>query len=248
MEKVIKKPYTGINQNTLALLNLFCVLSFLFFGCKKLNENESKNKDDSDCHSFLQLSGSEMALDCIVSSFLEGVSEYANCNCVYLIKGIVLDSYEYGLKISFVEDLKGNFPENVKTFIAWGSDTNHNSFLNRLDKLMLYKKQDVLIMHLAHARDHSHMTPPGYTWFEKTIDYCTINCAYSVFKISDGIAIGNIVPYVEKDAWWEKMSKEELTLLQESLPIEEQETVFMDKLPWEDIQSRIEEFLLNSNK
>ena len=196
-------------------------------GCSQKNETEP------------QLAG-----DCIVSSFFEGISRDLNDNN-YIIKGIVLDKVEYGLNISLVEDLKGNFPKKVNTFIIWGADDAFdyvNIELNRMDNLTLYKKNDVLIMHLIPTRRDMS----GWTPLEKPKDYTTIGCAYSVLKLSDGYVTGHILSSEDKEnRWWENMTQEELTLYIESLPLEERQSVFMDTMPFDDFQKKTNEFLTN---
>ena len=183
--------------------------------------------------------------NCIVNSFMEGISMYSNYSNVYIIKGIVLDKIEYGLNIKLVEDLKGNFPINVNAFTVWGNGEPRNVTNGRQDNLtFLYKKQDVLIMHLTPARDLSFILPPEFTWLEKPEDYTTFDCTWSVLKLSEDYVIGVILPYDEKkDRWWENMTEEELHSYIESLPLEEQKTIFMDTMPYNDFQKEINKLL-----
>ena len=178
----------------ISTLTAFCVLCLLA-GCEK----QAIDDDifDKECRMStmpdFDPSSPPMALNCSVFSFIEGVSEHSKCGC-YLIKGIALDVYEYGRNIRLVEDLKGNFPKNIETFIVWGDG---NSFIcsNRSDNLMMYEKQDVLIMLLAPAHNlPEEMIPPGHTWFEKPEDYVTITCTSSVLKLSEGNVTGHILP------------------------------------------------------
>jgi len=190
-------------------------------------------------------------MNCAVNSFMEGVSNHSSDNNYYIIKGIVLGKSGYGLNIRLVEDLKGNFPKNRTTFIVWGDDNfKYNKFeTNRLDDLTLYNNQDVLIMLLTPTRDLSHMNM-GYTWFERPNDYCTLSCTHSVVKLSDDYVTGFILPYEEKDALWKNMSLEELISYLEGLPLEEQQTVGMDKIPYNDFQKKINDenknYILNN--
>ena len=134
----------------------------------------------------------KLAGNCMVYSFMEGVSTSSNNNDVYLIKGTVSDKVEYGINISLVEDLKGNFPKDVNKFTVWG-DGHTFIELNRLDDLMLYKKQDVLIMLLTPTRDLSEMAPKGYKWLEKPEDYSTLTCTCSALKLSGDNVSGYIL-------------------------------------------------------
>ena len=144
-----------------------------------------------------------LALNCEINSFMEGASTYSDCCNAYIIKGIVLDKIEYGLKIELLEDLKGNFPENIDTFIVWG-DGDAFIELNRLDNLSLYNKQNTLIMHLVPAFDQSHERPDlewlkKMEWLEKPEDYTTIPCAFSVLELSNGYVKGCIFPSDDKN-------------------------------------------------
>ena len=169
-------------------------------------ENESYG-DDSSTESSTEYYPL-MSADCIVSSFLEGLSKdysyYENVyyyDNVYIIKGIVLDKIEYGIKISLVEDLRGNFPKNVNTFTVWGDGRTFIE-LNRIDNLTFYEKQDTLIMLLTPARDLSHMTPPGHKWLEKPEDYNTLGCTFSTLKLSGNIVTGYIL--ANNDGWYDR--------------------------------------------
>jgi len=134
-----------------------------------------------------------MSLNCIISSFCEGISSYFKCTDTYLVQGKVLDNNKYGLNIKLEVDLKGNFPKNKDdTFIIWGTDDAFeyvNIELNRFDQLAKYKKGDVLIMHLILVRNLSE-----YTLLEKPGDYTTLTCTSSVLKLSNGRVTGYIIP------------------------------------------------------
>ena len=176
-------------------------------------------------------------------SFMESISRYSSDNNIYVIKGTVLDKVEYGLKISLIEDFKGNFPKNKNTFTVWGDGTTFIES-NRLDYLTSYNKQDVLIMLLTPARDLSFITPPEHKWLEKPEDYTTLTCTYSVVQLSDGYVTGYILPYEERDTWWDNMSREELSSYIESLPPEEQSSFTMDKMPYDEFQRKLNELLI----
>jgi len=182
MNKVIKR----IQKIAVKTLYLSGSLLFMLSGC----ENKIDKKNTCDCE--LPTVRIGMSANCIVKSFLEGVSEYSYCSNTYVIKGVALDMYEYGRNIRFVEDLKGNFPENVRTFIVWG-DGGYDFPQSRQDYLSIYNEQDVLIMHLAPAEEYKYELPPGVTWFEKPGDYSTFICTWSVLKLSDGYVTGNIL-------------------------------------------------------
>ena len=193
MNKLINNPFADrrLQKSTVAVLWIVCALCLFVahFGCKKHVED---NVEDNVCECFPSRGDGRIALDCIVCSFLEGVSMYSKCSDLYVIKGIALDKYEYGCKIELLEDLKGNFPENLDTFIVWG-DGNTALELNRMDDLRIYDDQDVLIMLLTPAHDLSEMTPAG-TWFEKPEDFTTITCTKGVLKLSDGYVTGYLTP------------------------------------------------------
>ena len=150
--------------------------------------------------------------DCHVLSFMESVSRDFDGNTTYIIKGIVLDKYEhYGLKIRFVEDLKGNFPKNVTTFDTWGANTPSTSyFLYRSDNLTIYKTQDVLIMHLLPVLDYLFLDQQRSSP-EKSGDYTTLPCTYSVLKLSDDYVTGYLSMTYIDDKMWHNASDEEKT-------------------------------------
>lgn len=164
--------------NILTLKVILIMLATSTIGCNKTSNTEEGSLP--------------LSLNCTVCSFMEGASNNSNNNDIYLIKGIVLDKIEYGLKIRLVEDLKGNFPENVNTFIVWGGNDRTASY-ERSDNLSIYNKQDALIMLLISIRDLS------VVWFnpnvEKQEDYSTVICTKSVLKLSNGYVTGNIFDY-----------------------------------------------------
>jgi len=209
MKKVKKSPFERKQKGIVAILWVISVL-WLFTahsGCKKHLDNEM----DNDCECFPSMGDSRMMLNCNVSSFLEGVSTYSNCNDLYIIIGIALDANEYGRSFKLFEDLKGNFPTNMNTFSVWG-DGATTFELNRMDDLRMYGDQDVLIMLLTPARDLSYMTPEG-TWIEKPEDFTTITCTKSVLKFSDGYVTGYLTPvegfnFVEQKMKWSDFQKE----------------------------------------
>ena len=175
---------------------IFITITIGILGCNKTTKTENNPEENNPTEIKQEEDPSNkyprpLAGSCDVSSFFEGLSKYyLNDSNVYIVKGIVLDKIEYGLNVKFVEDLKGNFPENVNTFIAWGAGTPHNSFLNRIDDFGIYDSQDVLIMLLTPSLFTAEMVPPNSDWFEKPEDYCTLSCTHSVLKLSDGNVTG----------------------------------------------------------
>ena len=143
-------------------------------------------------------------------SFMEGVSRYLNDDNVYVIKGIALDAYEYGRHFELVEDMKGNFPENIENFIVWGAwNQKEYPFIHsgRVDDFSLYNNQDILIMLLKTCgKDWVESmkdlyAPSDITWFEKPEDFRTINCTYSLIKLSDDSVAGTCIFPWDK-IWW----------------------------------------------
>ena len=206
--KLINNPFADrrLQKSTVAVLWIVCALCLFaaHFGCKKHVDNV--DNVDNDCECFPSIGDGRISFNCMVSSFLEGVSMYSKCSDLYVIKGIALDKYEYGCKIELLEDLKGNFPENLDTFIVWG-DGNTAFELNRLDYFSMYEDQDVLIMLLTHVRDLSEVIPPEETWSEKPEDFTTIPCTKSILKLSDGYVTGYLTPvdsftYLDQTMQW----------------------------------------------
>jgi hypothetical protein len=134
---------------------------------------------------------------------------------VYYIKGIAMDKIDYGRKIKLIEDLKGNFPKNVETFIAWGDAAC--MAISRKDQLWLYDNQDILLMLLSQA-DSSPAANfaaccPNQKFPEKNGDYKTMNCSYSVLRLTgDGKVTGYIsfkegVGMIEETMSWEELQE-----------------------------------------
>ena len=204
MKKVIKKIVADM-QFAAAML---CASLFTAFGC---GVQMSENQTDEECiEEWIMAKGGPSMDHPLTSvscgeeiSFIDAVSRYSRCSNVYLIKGIALDAVEYGRNIRFVEDLKGNFPKNVSTFIAWGG--GHGFITLRIDNLAFdYDNHDTLILLLLPATDSQFKElPTGYTWFEKTGDFCLLPaCIRSVLKLSDnGDVSGSILSNVDTMPW-----------------------------------------------
>ena len=173
-------------------------LLFITFGCeKKINKAFELEKCFELAEGYYPGAGPGCAY---LTSFIEGVKMYSKCSDAYLIKGIALDTYEYGRYISIDEDLKGNFQNNIDTIMAWGAG-GYVSY-NRSDYLTLYDNQDVLIMLLIPASDSILEVRPGHRWFEKSGDYRLLHgCLSSVVKLSEGFVTGNILPDEDRMPW-----------------------------------------------
>ena len=179
--------------------------------------------------------------DCHLTSFIENYAENYQKEDVYFIKGIASNfEHEGGLNIKPIEDLKRNFPENVNTFIAWGGYNPENCFLNRLDNLSIYKNQDTLIMLLTPSSAWQYFSVP-----EKRGDFATITCAFSVLRLSDGFVTGYILPYEEKDKWWENMSQEESNSI---LALSGQIMFGIETIPWEELYEKLQKLLIKPDK
>ena len=171
-------------------------------------------------------------------SFIEAVSRYLYNDSVYIVKGIALDSYEYGRRVRFVEDLKGNFPENIDEFIVWGGWGPGYPYLQtaRSDDLTEYHNQDVLIM-LFTTQDHNLAkvanmiyTPSGITWFEMPEDYRTISRTFCILKLSDDKVTGRFI-YLWDEVYYD-FDKEEWN---------------MNSVPWNEFHEILQE-VLNTRK
>ena len=254
-------------------LSILYIMFFMVSGCEKQNtvsEVVSENTEEVSYYEentpseYLPQTSAGVCLS--ATSFLEGVSKsllgFYSYDSIFIIKGIVSDKYEYGLNIRLVEDLKGNFPENVDTFIVWGGG---NTFLesHTLDYLEMYDEQDVLIMLLTPVRDiPAEMIPPGNIW-EKLGDYTTLNCTHSVLKLSDDYLTGRkiLTTYVEEKMWHnisceektsfyenhvhishlDYISHEELQLFLEQFYNNTYATSTINTMPWEDFQKKLNE-------
>jgi len=185
------------------------------------------------------------AADCHLASFLVNYSENYKKADVYFIRGIATKlKHEGGLNIKLIEDLKGNFPKNVTTITVWGgyNPGQGKMTIERLDNFSIYKNQDMLLMLLTPSTIWKYNSEP-----EKKGDYATIGCAYSVLKLSNGYVTGVIIP--DEDRWypWKDMSEEEFSAFWSSLSEEEQQSILLDTMSWEDLQKKLQE-ILESNK
>ena len=172
-----RQKYTGV------VLCMLCSIFFIVTNCEK-----QKNHACEDCIILSSVSG--MTTDCRVASFMEGVSKYSNCCNLYVIRGIAMEGHEYGRKFMLVEDLKGNFPKNVHTFIAWGASQSEGIVSERVEHMFMYTEQSELIMLLSPVQEP--------TRFESLEDYTTLSCTHSVLRLSDGNVSGNIL---DKDGY-----------------------------------------------
>jgi len=147
---------------------------------------------------------------CAPNSFISGLSEillpdldehpwlsYRIEEGVFLIKGEVLDAIKQrGLKIKFIEDLKGNFLQSLNTLTVWGAGRYSYFFMsdNRLDWLTIdWKVGDTLLMLLApvckervEATMNMCCIPAERRsqWIEGPGDFRTLSCTPSVVKLS----------------------------------------------------------------
>ena len=227
-----KKNFERLRK--VAIVMLIVCMFFTASGCGKQSSTENGKEG---CPPLI--SNSLMASDCIASSFVGGVSTYSECGNVYIIKASIFEEHDkYAQKMKLIEDIKGNFPKNVNTFIAWGG---YCSFicLNRMDNLRWFDVQDTLIMILSPSPDLSKLVTHGHTWKEKSEDYATLDCTFSVLQLSDGFVIGRILPSKMKESWGNIVSMEELKLSLEKLSYEERQLIPIDTLQWEDFKEKL---------
>jgi len=181
----------------------FCILCILT-GCgKQINNTFIECFHLTSPQSVgVSMDSQSMSLSCEIEIFfMEAVSKFSKCSDVYLIKGKALDVYEYGRNIELVEDLKGNFPKNVKTFVAWGGGMGFIS-LGRMENLTWYDKGDILIMLLIPAYEWpAGSIPSGFKWFEKPGDFTTLTCVRSIVKLTGNRVTGRILPNVDTMPW-----------------------------------------------
>jgi hypothetical protein len=117
-------------------INIFLVIT----SCSSDNDNEP-----------------EPLLDCFPISFKETYLENFPKDDVFFIKGVALDTYEYGRNIKLVDDLKGNFTDKSLTFFIWGDGypSGKSGFVDlesdRVDYITKYQKNDTLIMFIKKA-------------------------------------------------------------------------------------------------
>jgi hypothetical protein len=171
---------------------------------------------------------------------LENDNIFINSDDVFVVKGIALDVHRYGRAIQVIEDLKGNFTGKTSIFV-WGPSRHHGERpYYRLDDIVGYDKNDTLIMVVRKVSEKSHCDP------EKSGDYATFDCSFSVLKLSNDSVIGNILPRKNiEDRWWETMTREEMISFLNGLGLSDTLPV-MGTMPWEELQKLLQK-LLKSN-
>jgi hypothetical protein len=115
---------------------------------------------------------------------------------VIFIKGVALNSVEYGRYIKVIEDLKGNF-KGDSIILVWGAENPNceEAYIsnNKVDYLLEYQEHDTLIMLVK---------PVNYVYCIEVVNgYATFDCAYSVLKLSNGYVTGRINPYIQGESW-----------------------------------------------
>lgn len=99
---------------------------------------------------------------------------------VFFIKGLLTGNATepYGQKIKPVEDLKGNFPEDLSTVVLWGAGDASGC----VDKLQWYNAKDTILALMRQIDFDDYTYPTG----KSPCDYETIDCAYSTLLVSEG--------------------------------------------------------------
>ena len=125
-------------------------------------------------------------------SFKENYSKNFQKDKVFFIKGVALEVYEYGRTIKVVEDLKGNFYDEPFIFVWGGGFPSEGSgFIgietNRSDVITWHQENDTLIMLLGRPIVFEE-------GIETSGDYATMECTFSVLKLSNGFVTGCISP------------------------------------------------------
>jgi hypothetical protein len=206
-------------KRIIEIILLASILS-IAVGCKKENPKNGTN------------------LDCLDASFTENYSMNIQNDGIFFIKGIALDMFKYGRKIKVIEDLKGNFTGNSPVLV-WGEGRNDCIEINRWDHLSLYNQNDTLIMMLeeTHKRCSDDV--------ERSGDYATVTCAYSILKLSNGNVSGYITPQEERDMWYKDMSREEMQTFVKDMSQEEYLRLFWETMQWDELQKKLN---INSDK
>jgi len=170
---------------------LISIIFVIAFGCNKQNGNGCEDYFFCvDCDN-LSMGNPSIEYNCFVASFLEAASCYSKCSNTFIIKGILLEyPYKNACNVRFVEDIKGNFPENVSTFTIWSMGTNYSlpNFFGT------DPKQNVLVFLLCKSPEFPQWSNPDLQWFEKPEDFRTLLCTSSVLELSDDKVIGHILP------------------------------------------------------
>ena len=186
----------------ISAITTLCVALFAAFGCEK----QLPFCGGGACKTPLSAS----TINCSHTSFLSGIDQIKDWSKIelYIVKGEALDAYKHGRKIKLIEDLIGNFPKNVDTFIVWGNAAicvDGISYIvpsyGRLEYLACYdcyRKGDILIMLLTRTFD----PPENWTgtithwgckteWIETSEDFSIVGwCMSSVLWLRNGYVTG----------------------------------------------------------
>jgi len=150
-------------------------------------------------------SGKSLSVSCEFHSFLESASWQTHV----IVAEMLEETYQHGRKVRVIEDLAGNFPKDISTFMAWGApggtavwglDANRSGFVLSCSDCL--KTGDRLVLLLAYPynirdsnRKLSDFFPelePDYEWILTLLHLVTQICSESALRLEDGYVIGSI--------------------------------------------------------
>ena len=200
----------------ISAITTLSIALFVATGCtKQYNDIKLPFCGGSACKTPLQ-----DFMNCAVGSFLPATPHpwsEEQMSSFHIVKGVALDAYKYGRRIKLVEDLIGNFPINVDTFIAYGGMDKSRMFTGtdygRQEYLACYdcfKKGDILIIALKQATGLDEylagLLAAGFSsgyieerrkalegnWVETSEDFTTFPCHNSVLWLRNDNVLGHI--------------------------------------------------------
>jgi len=223
---------------TLTAITTLCITLFVALGCTKQNGEISLFCGGDRC---LNVTLSGGILSCGFTSFLTGARAWSyvyhdttNNFQLYIIIGEVQEeTYLHGRKIRIKEDLAGNFPKDVNTFMAWGGvgsrsrsifglDDNRYTLLSCLDCI---KAGDNLIMVFHEIpseggrftlSDFFPQLEPDYEWILTLEHFVLPVCGTTVLRLKDGYVKGRITGWAVQTMSWTRFQRELNNVLQKT--------------------------------
>jgi hypothetical protein len=125
--------------------------------------------------------------DCNSQPFSVTYASYKNDPDNYFIKGEVVDVVQHGNEIKIIQDFKNNFEGNT-IITVWGS----GKICNRIDPLYDNHRTDTLLLFIKKTDLAENLFCLQCEDYEQPDDYMTMDCYYSVLKLSNGTVSGKI--------------------------------------------------------
>jgi len=221
-----------MKQIIFSAITTLSVALFVATGCAKQNNDIKLPFCGGDA--CLKADQSGGMFSCEFFSFLESASRVLYYSAEdtedrfihphVIIAEVLAETYLHGRKIRVIEDLAGNFPKDISTFMAWGSpgeggrpiwglDSNRIGFLSCSD---CYKTGDRLVLILVRPYNRNNRTlsdyfpelEPDYEWILTSEHLVLLGCATSVLWLKGGFVMGNISEWKPQRMSWRNFQRE----------------------------------------